>query len=95
MKILKQLEKVEFLKLKRGVSGGITLLKSPREINLYDVIVAMEKNVALNRCVVNNKICGLATHCPVHPVWFKLREKLIQALKEIDFSLLVKDKEIA
>ncbi|MCX7988285.1 MAG: Rrf2 family transcriptional regulator [Thermodesulfovibrio sp.] len=87
-KILKQLEKAELLHLKRGVSGGIKLLRNPAEITLYDVIVAMEKTLALNRCVINEKICGLMPKCPVHPVWFKIRERLIQALKDIKFQEL-------
>lgn len=89
-KILKQLEKVGLVQLKRGVSGGIKLLREPVEITLFDVIVAMEKAVALNRCVINDKICGLISHCPVHPVWFKVRERLIQALQEIKFQELAK-----
>lgn len=84
-KILKQLEKSGLVKLKRGVSGGINLMKNPEEITLYDVIVAMEKNVALNRCVINKKICGLLTQCPVHPTWLQIRQKLIDSLKEIKF----------
>lgn len=89
MKVLKQLEKGGILKLKRGVTGGVTLVKNPEEITLYDVVVAMEKAVILNRCVINKTVCRLVTHCPVHPVWFKVRDKLIQALKEINFSGLV------
>lgn len=87
-KILKQLEKAGLIQLKRGVSGGIKLLRNPGEITLFDVIIAMEKTVALNRCVINDKICGLLSHCPVHPVWFTVREKLIQALQDIKFQEL-------
>jgi len=86
MKILKQLEKTGLLKLKRGVSGGVTLAKKPDEITLYDVIIVMEKSIALNRCIINKRICGLVSHCPVHPVWFKVRDILIEALKDIKFS---------
>lgn len=87
-KILKQLERFGLVQLKRGISGGIKLLRTPEDITLYDVIVAMEKTVALNRCVINEKICELMSHCPVHPVWFTVREKLIEALKEIKFKEL-------
>lgn len=89
MKILKQLEKANLLKLKRGVSGGVKLAKKPKDITLYDVIVAIEKAIALNRCVINKGICGLSSQCPVHPIWFKVRNKLIEALKEINFSGLL------
>lgn len=87
-KILKQLEKEGLIQLKRGIKGGIRLLNEPKEITLFDVIVAMEKIVALNRCIINDKICGLISQCPVHPVWFKVRQKLIQVLQEIKFHEL-------
>jgi Rrf2 family protein len=92
MKILKQLEKAGLLKLKRGVSGGVKLVKKPKDITLYDVIVAIEKAITLNRCVINREICNLSSQCPVHPIWFKVRNKLIETLKEINFlSLLTQD----
>ncbi len=87
-KILKKLEKAGLLQIKRGVSGGIKLSKMPRDITLYDVIVAMEKEIALNRCLTNNKICGLSESCPVHSVWSNIRAKLILALKETNFAQL-------
>ncbi|MCS7163478.1 MAG: Rrf2 family transcriptional regulator [Thermodesulfovibrio sp.] len=90
MKILKRLEKANLVTLKRGVSGGIRLLKNPIEITLYDVLVAMEKNIILNRCLINEKVCGVIPQCPVHDVWFKIRQKIIEALKEFNFQDLAK-----
>jgi len=89
IKILKQLERAGLLKLKRGVSGGVKLAKKPKDITLYDVIVAIEKVIALNRCVINKGICDLSSQCTVHPTWFKVRNKLIEALKEVNFSRLL------
>lgn len=86
IKILKQLEKSGLVQLKRGVGGGIRLLRHPSEISIYDIVVAIEKEVVLNRCLTNYKVCGFIHQCPVHPVWAQLREKLIQALKDIKFQ---------
>lgn len=87
-KIVKRLERSGIVKLKRGVNGGVGLLKAPSEITLYDVVVAMEKNLPLNRCVENSNICNLLQECPVHPVWHRIRVKLIDELKEINFFQL-------
>lgn len=87
-KIVKRLERSGIVKLKRGVKGGIGLLKNPRDITLYDVIIAVEKNLPLNRCVENRNICKLLEECPVHPVWHKIRVRLIDELKEINFFQL-------
>lgn len=88
MKILKKLEKAGLVQLKRGVTGGIRLKKKPVELSLYDIIVAMENKVVLNRCVNNKKICSLVSKCPIHPVWFKIRDRFIESLKEITFEEL-------
>lgn len=87
-KIVKRLESSGIVKLKRGVKGGIGLLKNPRDITLYDVIIAMEKNLPLNRCIEDRKICNLLQECPVHPVWHRIRGRLIDELKEINFFQL-------
>jgi len=90
-KIAKKLEKAKIVQLVRGVKGGIRLIKSPREITLYDVILATENQISLNRCLVNKQICGLHQYCPVHPVWIKIRNKLIDALREINFAELSRE----
>ncbi len=90
-KIVKELEKNGLVRLKRGLGGGIKLLKLPEHITLYDIIMIIEKKIALNRCVVNKKICGLINHCPVHPVWYKIREKFVDSLKEINFQELTQE----
>ncbi|MGB9710687.1 MAG: RrF2 family transcriptional regulator [Thermodesulfovibrio sp.] len=95
MKILKQLDRAGLVILKRGVTGGVTLSKNPEKITLYDVIVAIEKTVALNRCVINKRICGLVSHCPVHPVWFKIKDRLIQELKEINFAKVLAQETVS
>lgn len=88
-KIAKRRKKTKLLRLKSRVNGGITLIKNPEEISLYDVIVSMARNIALNRCVINKKFCRLSAHYPIHPVWFSVKEELSQLLKEITFSNLL------
>lgn len=88
LKIIKRLESSGLVKLKRGVKGGIGLVKNPEDITLYDVVIAMEKALPINRCVENSSICNLLTDCPVHPVWQKIRGRLIDELKEINFLQL-------
>jgi len=92
-KILKRLEQKKFIKLKRGAGGGVKLIKSPKRITIYDVIVAFEGKIALNRCVINKKVCSISNRCPVHPIWINLRRKLIESLREISFSTLNPSKK--
>ena len=67
---------------------GKTWKKTLNENYLYHIKSAIQKEVTLNRCVTSKKKCELSHSCPVHPVWFKIKAKLIEALKEINFAQL-------
>jgi Rrf2 family protein len=77
----------------RGVKGGFQIAKAPREINLLDVIDAIEGPVAMNRCAVNKKFCSLSNDCTVHPVWVELRKDVEKKLRKIDFARLIVSKK--
>ncbi|MEW6739929.1 MAG: Rrf2 family transcriptional regulator [Nitrospirota bacterium] len=92
-KILQKLAKANIVKSYRGVKGGFQIAKAPREINLLDVIDAIEGPVAMNRCAVNKKFCSLSSNCTVHPVWVELRKDVEKKLKKIDFARLIVSKK--
>jgi len=92
-KILHQLSLAGIIKSIRGVKGGYQLLKRPEEISLYDVIEATEGPIALNRCVINKKMCTLSDRCSVYPVWVKIRQDIQRQLKEHNFADLLLRKD--
>ena len=91
-KILQRLEKAKLVKSYRGVKGGFRLAKKPREINLFDVIKAIEGPIALNRCTSSKKRCASNNTCSVHPVWFELRQMVEKRLKKSDFASLIRSR---
>lgn len=92
-KILQKLAKANIVKSYRGVKGGFQIAKSPREINLLDVIDAIEGPVAMNRCAVNRKVCSLSYSCAVHPIWVELRKDVEENLRKIDFAKLIESQK--
>ena len=51
------LKKGGFIKSIRGARGGYILAKNPNDMNLLEVLEAMEGPISLAKCVLNPKTC--------------------------------------
>lgn len=85
-KIVQTLSARGIVQSHRGVRGGITLGRDSSEITLYDVVVATEGPIGLNRCALNAHACELSKACVIHPIWAKLRRDMVRALKSHTFA---------
>lgn len=92
-KILQRLAKAKIVKSYRGVKGGFQLVRKPKEINLLDVIEAIEGPVAMNRCAIDKRMCNLSDTCSVHPVWVELRKMVEKRLRKSNFLSLIRSRE--
>jgi Rrf2 family protein len=90
-KILQRLSKKGLVKSTQGIAGGFQLTKHPGDVNLLDVIEAIQGPVATNLCAVDNRLCGRSSTCVVHPIWVKLRQDTEERLKEETFAKLIQD----
>ena len=69
-KILKLLSKHDLVNSSRGASGGYTLNKKPKDINMVHVIRATDGPINLTACVDNNApCCDLADTCTIKGQW--------------------------
>ena len=66
-----------------GAKGGYLLAKQPEDISLYDVIIAMERTIKLNRCLEHDAFCSrdAAAYCMVHSIYEDLQEDMERLLK--------------
>lgn len=92
-KILQSLMKHDIVKSVRGVKGGFRLAKEPGDINLLQVIEAVQGPSAANVCALDKKLCRLSRTCSVHPVWVEIREVVEKRLKEETFAMLLARKQ--
>lgn len=88
-KILQKLAKAKIVKSFRGVKGGFYLAKRPKEINLLNVIEAIEGSVAMNVCAIEKRLCDFSDACNVHPVWLKVKKDVENILGSVSFAQLV------
>lgn len=89
-KILQRLSRKGIVTSTRGVQGGFRLAKKPREINLLEVIEAIQGVSAMNVCAIDRRICGRSRTCTVHPIWVEIREDVEKRLKRENFAKLAR-----
>ncbi|MDQ7040366.1 MAG: Rrf2 family transcriptional regulator [Rhodothermus sp.] len=72
-KIFQKLTQAGLMQSLRGPSGGVMFARSPEEITLFDVIVAIDGPDLFTECVLGLPGCGEAAPCPLHDHWKAVR----------------------
>ncbi|RMG66363.1 MAG: Rrf2 family transcriptional regulator [Calditrichaeota bacterium] len=87
-KIIGQLVEQGLLVSHRGPAGGVGLARPADQINLAEILWAVEGEDYLEGCLLQLPGCEEATPCPIHDQWSKIREQIKQvfvntSLKEL------------
>ena len=85
-KLLKVLARAGVLISQRGPNGGYTLARNPEEINIVEVIGAIEGPVALTDCVDRPGYCLHETTCQVRGNWQTINSRVVDALRQISLA---------
>jgi Rrf2 family protein len=83
-KILKKLERADYLRSSRGRDGGYWLTKSVMDISIYDIVTAIDSNLLLNECLRDDHRCIRNPEddpCNVHTELGRIQEVLINELR--------------
>lgn len=89
-KIVSQLSLAGLVITFRGAGGGVALARPASQINLLEVIEALEGPIELNRCVIEPEACPRSGHCAVHVVWDQARAELVDLLHTTTFADLAR-----
>jgi Rrf2 family protein len=79
-KIFQDLAKKGIIHSHRGAKGGFSLARPAGEINLREMIEAIEGPVALCRCLAPWQDCERKEHCAMFPVMARIQQELLEAL---------------
>jgi Rrf2 family protein len=71
-----------------GPTGGYVLTATLTEVNLLDVIEAVEGPTDTNRCVVEDRPCNSGAPCALHQPWSRARTRLVADLARTRVSRL-------
>ncbi len=75
-----------------GRKSGYVLMRKPSEITVYDIHNAFEPGICVIDCVSPDYECKRKDICSLKGFWGKLNHQIVQYLKSITISDLMKDQ---
>jgi Rrf2 family protein len=87
------LRRAGLISASRGVHGGYTLARPPREITAKEVVEVLEGDLDLIECVREQDACNRAEGCASRGLWEGLSRKITEYLNSVNLSDLLKIKQ--
>lgn len=91
-KIVNDLTRKNFVKSQRGIGGGITLVKPPDSISVFELCVAFDDPFLKQECLIGMPNCSDETGCVFHEFWSKEKEKITNFLSMNTIEKIVKER---
>ncbi|MCP3676316.1 MAG: Rrf2 family transcriptional regulator [Deltaproteobacteria bacterium] len=91
-KLFQTLAKKGFVRSFRGPEGGFALTRPPSDINLLEVIEAVEGPIFLNECLIQRGYCPQDAVCTVHHVWRETQSRFLDCLRSYNFEQLAEEE---
>ncbi|NGP77535.1 Rrf2 family transcriptional regulator [Balneolaceae bacterium YR4-1] len=89
-KILQQLSAAGLMESYKGPNGGVRLTKSGSQVNLFEIIAAIDGVEVFTECALGLPGCGTEKPCPLHDKWADARDGIRKMLEETDLVELAK-----
>lgn len=92
MNVLKELSAAGYLHSVRGAHGGYRLAQGPEEINLADMVAALEGPIRLAKCVLDHSSgkdaapCKVMSNCPIADPVHRVHRKIKDFLKKVTLA---------
>ncbi len=92
-KVLKNLGRHGLVDSVRGLHGGYSLSRPPREITVADIVDALEDQpFGLTECSATSGLCDIETSCHVRSNWQQISLIVRRALEGVTLADMVKPK---
>lgn len=85
-KIFQKLNDAGLLSSQRGPKGGVALTRSPGEVSLHEIVVAIDGDDLFEECVLGLPGCGDDTPCPLHEHWADERDRVEQMFRDTSLA---------
>ncbi len=70
------LRRAELINSRKGVRGGYTLCRDPKEITLWQIITALDNHTTLVDCVLEPGVCDRSEDCLTRSIWTLLSQRM-------------------
>jgi Rrf2 family protein len=75
-KLMQKLHGAKLVESCMGPKGGFRLSSKPAQINVLQVIEAIQGPIRLNRCLLGRHVCPRQDGCPIRPRLAQLQESI-------------------
>lgn len=87
LRILRKLNLAGITDAKRGSKGGYYLKKPKEDITLYDILIAIDGPIVINRCLQKDSYCSKnksdnVGNCKFHVTLAKIQSNIIKMFKD-------------
>ncbi len=70
------LRKADLITSRKGVRGGYSLCREPKDINLWEIITALDSHTTLVDCVLEPEVCDRSDDCLTRSIWTLLSARM-------------------
>ena len=84
--LLTTLRRAGFIRSVRGPQGGHALIPEPHDVNMSEVVVALEGSLAPIACVDDPDACTKEGGCVQRHVWERVRDATDEILKSVSIA---------
>ena len=88
-KVLKPLAAAGLVAGFRGANGGYRLARTAADINLVEIVEAMEGPLAMTECSVPDGQCGIEASCGVRANWRRINDVVADALRGVSLAQML------
>ena len=88
-KVVQQLVRAGILETERGPAGGARLARTPVEISLLEIYIAVGGNPTYKGCLLNRNVCSGA-NCTLGKLMAKENKHLVSRLKNVMLASVVR-----
>jgi FeS assembly SUF system regulator len=85
-KVLKPLAQAGLVQAFRGVNGGYRLARAPADINLVDIVEAIEGPLAMTECSIHDGHCDIEQSCGARANWRRINDVVADALRNVSLA---------
>jgi len=86
--IFAKLKGAKIIKSTKGTDGGYSLSRNANQINLYEIILALEGQTAVNNCMAGGKL-SCSGNCLTRKVWAEIQSDMEKTLKKYTLKNLI------